>query len=55
MEIGKTAISSSSSLKRPTARMVGPEAMINSPNGFALPCTVSFHKINAGYETTTEL
>ena len=54
MEIGKAAISSS--LKRPTARLAGPEAMIKSPNCFALPCAVPFHKINAGYEVpTTEL
>ena len=45
--------SSSSSLKRPTARLVGPEAMIHLPNCFALPCAVPFHKINAGYEATT--
>ena len=38
---------------RPTARLVGPENIIHLPNCFALPCTVSFHKINAGYEATT--
>ena len=58
MGIGKTAISSSSyssssSLERPTARLVGPENMIHSPNCFTLPCTGPFHKINAGYEATT--
>ena len=40
-------------LERPTARLVGPETMIHSPNCFALPCAVPFHKINAGYEETT--
>ena len=56
MEIGKTAISSSSSscfFKRPTAPLAGPETMIRSPNGFTLPCAGPFHKINAGYEATT--
>ena len=57
MEFGKTAISSSSyssSLsKRPTARLVGPETMIHSPNCFAIPCAGHFHKINTGYEATT--
>ena len=39
MEIAKTAVSSSSSsFKRPTARLVGPETMIHSPNCFALSC-----------------
>ena len=53
MEIGKTVISSLFFfLERPTARLVGPESMIHSPNCFALPCAVPFHKINAGYETT---
>ena len=55
MEIGITVISSSSSssLEQPTARQVGPENMIHSPNCFTLPCAVPFHKINAGYEATT--
>ena len=37
---------------RPTARLVGPEAMIHSLNCFALPCAGPFHKINAVYEAT---
>ena len=41
------------SVERPTARLVGPETMIQSPNCFALPCAGHFHKINAGYEATT--
>ena len=51
MKIRKITISfssSSSSRKRPTARLVGPKTMIHS-----LPCTGPFHKINAGYEVTT--
>ena len=39
--------------KRPTAPLVSPETMIQSPNCFALPCAGPFHKINAGYEATT--
>ena len=39
--------------KRPTARLVGPETMIQAPNSFPLPCAGPFHKINAGYEATT--
>ena len=41
------------SSKRPTARLVGPEAVIHSPNRFVLPCAGPFHKINAGYEAAT--
>ena len=41
------------SVERPTARLVGPETMIQSPNCFALPCARPFHRINAGYEATT--
>ena len=59
MEIGKTVISSSSysssSVERPTVRLVGPETMIHSPNRFTLPCAGPFHKINAGYEATTTM
>ena len=40
-------------LKRPRARLAGPETMIHSPNRFALPCAGPFHKINAEYEATT--
>ena len=39
--------------KRPTARLVDPETMTQSPNCFGLPCAVTFHKINARYEVTT--
>ena len=47
-----SSFSSSSSFECPTGRLAGPENMIHSPNCFALPCAVSFHKINAGYEAT---
>ena len=40
-------------LKRSTARLVGPETVIHSPNCFALPCAGPFHKIHTGYEDIT--